>query len=144
MGLFDRFSGPSRLPPGRFAPLPEENFLRVVGESHCQPALSKLRRRCAYRADGRPCFPAALVAEPHNQFDPNAVAVVSDAGRVGYLPRDQAQRFAGTLQRLRQLGYDGGSCTGLLNGGDAERLSLGVVLKVSYPEECEDHVLRMR
>lgn len=124
--------------------MPEERFLRVVGESHCQATLSKLRKRCTDGADGRPCFPVALVAEPDNRFDPHAVAVVSDTGRVGYLPRDQAERFAGTLERLQQLGYEGGSCTGLLNGGDAERPSLGVVLRVSYPEECEEHVFHLR
>ena len=59
----------------------------------------------------------------------SAVAVVSETGRVGYLPRDQAQSFGRTLQLLQQLGYKGGSCTGLLNGGDAERPSLGIVLK---------------
>lgn len=144
MGLFDRSVGSARLPRGRFAPLPETDFLRVVGESHCQAELRRLRRRCTAGPDGRPRFPAALVPEPDNPFDPHAVAVHSQTGRVGYLPRDQAQRFTGTMRRLQELGYDGGSCTGLLNGGDAERPSLGVVLAVSYAEDCEDHVFRLR
>lgn len=144
MGLFQRSSRAARLPRGNFAPLPEDNFLGVVGESHCQPALLRLRRRCVPGDDGRPTFPVALVAEPENPHDRHAVAVVSEAGRVGYIARDQAARFSGTMALLRELGYDGGSCTGILNGGDAERPSIGVVLAVSYPEDCEDYLDRLR
>jgi hypothetical protein len=140
MGFLDRFRSTARLPAGRFAPLPEDNFVRVVGESHCQPVLAKLRGRCVPGADGRPSFPVALVPERDNPYDPHAVAVVSGLGRVGYLPRDDARRYGPTLQALRDAGYDGGSCTGLLNGGEPGKPSLGVVLCVAYPEICEEQL----
>src|SRR6266550_1417904 len=37
---------------------------------------------------------AALVPEPTNRHDPNAVAVICQGERVGYLPRQDAVRYA--------------------------------------------------
>ncbi|WP_414641203.1 HIRAN domain-containing protein [Baekduia sp.] len=140
MGLFNRSPAHARLPRGRFAPLPEENFIRVVGESYCQRELTRLRDRCVPGVEGRPSFPVALVPEPDKPYDPQAVAVIAEVGRVGYLPRDDAQRYAPTLRALVDRGFDGASCTGLLNGGETDRPSFGVVLTLSYPEACEQFV----
>lgn len=140
MGFLDRFRTASKSPAGRFAPLPEEGFMRVVGESHCQPALQQMRTRCVPGAEGRPSFSVALVAEPENPYDEHAVAVISEAGRVGYLPREDARRFGPTLRALRQAGYDGGASRALLNGGTRDKPSLGVTLCIAYPEDCELHL----
>jgi hypothetical protein len=153
VGVLDRLLGrttqPSDRPPagapeaersGRFAPLPEDNFVKVVGESHYQEALRALVRHCVPAEDGRPGFPAVLVREPENPFDPNAIAVHGPTGPVGYLPRENAARYSQTFAKLREAGYDGGSCGGLLNGGDREPPNYGVVLTLAYPEVCEMHL----
>lgn len=111
--------------------------MRVVGESHYQAALRRLQRTCVPGAEGRPSFSAALVREPENPYDAHAVAVMSAMGHVGYLPRDDARRYGPTLLELHRVGYDGGSCRALLNGGKRDRPSFGVTLCVSYPEDCE-------
>jgi hypothetical protein len=128
------------LPQGRFAELPAEGFMRVAGESHCQSVLAQLQRRCVPGPEGRPSFPVALVPEPTNPYDQHAVAVISDVGRVGYLPREDARRYGASLRALLAQGFDGASCVGLLNGGDRDRPNFGVSLCVAYPEDCEIHL----
>lgn len=125
---------------GRFAPLPQDNFMKVVGESHYQDALRSLARQCMPGADGRPSFPAVLIPEPENPFDRHAITVHGPTGQVGYLAREDAVRYAHTFQVLQKAGYDGGSCAGLLNGGERDRPSFGVVLTLAYPEACEVHL----
>ncbi len=114
--------------------------MRVAGESHCQEALSQLRSSCRPGREGRPSFPVALMPEPDNPYDPYAIAVVSAAGRVGYLPREDAPRYAATMRVLLARGYDGASCMALLTGGEPDRPMFGVVLTLAYPETCEEAV----
>lgn len=140
MGFLDLFRKSSRSPAGRFFPLPDEGFMRVAGESHYQSALSQMRRRCVPGAEGRPSFPVTLVLEPDNPYDNHAVAVMSAAGQVGHLPRDDARRYGPTLRALQREGYAGASCRALLNGGKRDRPSFGVTLCVAYPEDCELHL----
>lgn len=145
MGLLDRFRAavaqpsPARLPVGRFAPMPQDGFMRVVGESQYQPVLAQLRGRCVPGAEGRPSFPVALIPEPDNPYDEHAIAVISEFGHVGYLPREDAERYSLTMRFLRRDGYDGGTCSALLNGGSRDRPSFGVTLCVGYPRDCETH-----
>lgn len=126
----------------RLVPLPEDDFLKVVGESHYQSALVALARVCVDESDGRPAFRAELLAEPENPFDSSAIAVHGPTGQLGYLARDNASRFARAFKLIHAAGYSGASCTGLLNGGDIERPSYGVVLRLAYPETCEGHLIR--
>jgi len=140
MGLLDLFRRSINAPRGRFFPLPDDGFMRVVGESHYQSALSQMRRRCVPGAEGRPSFPVTLVLEPDNPYDDHAVAVMSAAGQVGHLPRDDARRYGPTLLALQRTGYDGASCHALLNGGTRARPNFGVTLCVAYPEDCELHL----
>ena len=140
MRLLSRFRSSAQLPPGRFVQVPADGFMRVVGESHYQSALARLSRRCVPGVEGRPSFPVALIPEPDNPYDEHAVAVVSDEGRVGYLPKEDARRYGPSLRAVRARGYDGISCMGLLNGGEPDRPNFGVTLCVSYPRDCEVHV----
>jgi hypothetical protein len=137
MGLLDRFRRPPRLSSARSYALPGDGFMRVVGESHYQATLRRLRRSCRPGAEGRPSFPVTLTREPDNPHDEHAVAVMSAFGRIGYLPRDDARRYGPTLQVLQREGYAGASCRALLNGGASDRPSFGVTLCVAYPEDCE-------
>lgn len=140
MGFLDLLRRASKSSPGRFCPLPEDGFMSVVGESHYQPALRRLRGTCRPGAEGRPSFPVTLVREPNNPYDEHAVAVMSAVGCVGYLPREDARRYGPTLQALQRDGYTGASCRALLNGGKRDRPSFGVTLCVAYPEDCELHL----
>lgn len=75
----------------------------VVGESHCQDALSAI---CGgHNREGHEMeVVAQLVPEPRNRFDPNAVMVMIDGHKVGYLMRDDAPRY---LRALEAVNCDG-------------------------------------
>lgn len=47
---------------------------------------------------------AMLLAEPLNKFDPNAVAVVINTKRVGYIPKEDAKGLSPQLQAMAQNG----------------------------------------
>ncbi len=49
---------------------------------------------------------ASLVPEPHNEYDPLAVAVVIRGQTVGHLPRDAAARYQPTLLAATKAGRD--------------------------------------
>ncbi len=85
--------------------LPDDGFLAVVGESHCQDALEATREVCTHEFEGRPAFTAALVPEPDNPYDENAVAVWGPRGRLGYLSRDDARSVhaARTAERVARI-----------------------------------------
>jgi hypothetical protein len=80
----------------------------VAGESHYQEAISECVAAGSVEitSDSR-CsseFNVRLVREPDNQYDANAVAVTSLAGRtLGYLPRAVAGEYAPVLDRITGL-----------------------------------------
>ena len=57
---------------------------------------------------------AALVPEPDNAFDSNAVMVFIGEQKIGYLPRKQAEQY--NMARVRH-GVDLVSCAALIVGG---------------------------
>jgi hypothetical protein len=113
-----------------------EDRLRVTGAPHYQDALAAAsgpKRRGG--VEDRRAF--ALVAEPQNPHDPHAVAVHLDGGeRVGYLPREEAQRYARLLDAVAARGRRPVT-DGVVLGGDADRDTLFVVwLHVQDPFEA--------
>lgn len=97
-------------------------FLGVSGESHYQDALRAAKQS---KAETDPTFEATLVAEPSNEFDPNAVAVIiAPFGKVGYVPKAAAERFRKIVSAASQPVY----CQAKLCGGTSEKPSIGVVL----------------
>lgn len=145
MGLLERIFGGTQARDAvrsdhRLLALPDDDHMSVVGESFYQDALRALAARCTSGTDGQPSFEAVLVAEPDNPYDANAIAVHGPTGKVGHLSRETAERYAESFELLRNAGYDGGSCIGLLNGGDPDRPNYGVVLKLAYPETCEERL----
>lgn len=60
----------------------------VVGESHYQPALRKLKA-----SKTEPFFSAQLIPEDANPYDRNAVRVDIDGQTVGYLPKEDAREW---------------------------------------------------
>jgi hypothetical protein len=122
----------------------------VVGESYRQGTLERLSRsatgpepyleelkgraRSYARKPGRLWFRAALMREPTNEHDPNAVAVhASGIGLVGYLDRQTALDYAPVFDELAKQGVSSGACPAMLTGGE-RGMSWGVVLCLSSPE----------
>jgi hypothetical protein len=134
-----------RRPPAGFTlsllELPDTSFCAVKGESHYQEALGATRGHCSGVFEGQPAFVAALVPEPENPYDPNAVAVYSPAGKLGYLPRERAPEYREVFDQLTRLGYHGAGCAAHLTGGDGGR-SYGVVLRLARASACLEVVVR--
>jgi hypothetical protein len=121
----------------------------VVGESHRQDALARValaatgpepyldelkgRARSLARREGR-WFRAALLREPGNACDENAIAVhTTGVGLVGYLDRQTALDYAPVFEELARQGYSVGACPAVLTGGGNGK-SWGVVLCMSSPD----------
>ena len=64
-------------------------------------------------------FRAALMLEPNNPVDANAIAVYADGvGLVGYLNRDDAIDCAPIFPEVHKHGCNVGSCPAFLIGGE--------------------------
>jgi hypothetical protein len=87
----------------------------VVGESNYQDALSRL---CGGPTEDGVNFEctARLICEPHNPYDPNAVAVRIGGETIAYLSRGAALAYQ---KRMRQLGLRDRevSCRAIVVGG---------------------------
>jgi len=75
----------------------------IVGESFCQEALAKLCGGHNREGHELEVF-AALIPEPGNPYDPNAVQVQIAGMAVGYLSKDDAPRY---LAALMEAGLSG-------------------------------------
>lgn len=87
--------------------------MEVVGESNYQGALIAIcgkHTRTGYDGEHQ----ATLILEPSNAYDPNAVMVMIDGRRVGYLAREQAKRVGGYM---RAAGLDRAICDARVQGG---------------------------
>jgi hypothetical protein len=135
MGLFKKYASKKSVEVSCLE-LCGDGHCAVVGESHYQEALKATSRICTAGDEGRPTFTAVLVAEPHNQYDLNAIAIYSPAGQVGYLSRDDAVDYKEVLAEVRERGYQAGACRAHLVGGTTDKPSFGVVLCLADPEDC--------
>ena len=77
----------------------------VVGESHYGAAIRELLGNDFEPDGGEVTVVAELLPEPGNQHDRNAVAVRVGGRPVGYLPREEAARYAPVLSRLAAEGF---------------------------------------
>lgn len=92
-------------------------LLKVVGESHYQPALKAMRRR-----DGD-ITAVVLHREPDNPFDRNAVRVCDHVTgeTVGYLKKHTAKQFGEAVTALA-----GKTCPAELTGGSRRARTIGI------------------
>jgi hypothetical protein len=115
----------------------DDEIVRTVGVSHYQGAL----RRIAGAAGAGPVrreVDAALVPEPTNPHDPNAVRVEIDGELVGYLSREDAVRYGPAVQRLREHGRLLVSSAVISGRGEgSETPNLGLFLSLPSPTEAE-------
>jgi hypothetical protein len=106
--------------------------LQVVGESYCQSALRALGGAQRLRGENV-LFTAALVPDPGNAYDPNALEVhIHGGSRIGYLGRDDAKEFHEVARALRDRRV-AGLCRAKLIGGTPGKPSLGAVLDLPDP-----------
>lgn len=121
--------------------------LSIVGEKYRQDVLEQVARTATgpepYLPElkgrafavgeekGRLWFRAAILREPDNEYDKNAVAVhAAGCGLVGYLDRQTALGYRPVFDELERQGCSVGACPAVLVGGDA----WGVLLCLSPPE----------
>jgi hypothetical protein len=116
--------------------LSQEGYCAVVGESYYQDSLRATGELCTPGPEGRPTFTAILAAEPENIYDANAIAIYSPRGKLGHLSREDAVAYRPVFDEFGRLGYSGASCQAYLTGGQPDKPSFGVVLRLSAPEEC--------
>jgi hypothetical protein len=106
----------------------------VVGESHRQAALHALDAGRLRRGE-QVTFTAALIPEPDNPVDPNAVRVDIQGGKqVGYLSRDDAAMYRPVFDVLA-VRHVIGIARAKLIGGQVDKPSIGVVLDLHPPTE---------
>lgn len=116
----------------------------IVGESHYQDILSAA---CGGRCeDGyEKVVPIALIPDPGNAYDRNAIRVVLAGHTVGHLSRDDAESYQ---KELADYGLTGQTvwCHGMIvggwerpsSGGKADTGSFGVMLDIDMPLEIRD------
>ena len=137
MGLFSKKPKPSAQRDPIDVILPGGDVVDVVGESHYQAALESLvGGRCE---EGWNCERwAHLVLEPDNPWDRDAVAVVIEGQKVGYLGRDDASEYAHLLRQLMQKDNAGAVCLANIRGGwqrgHDDYGHFGVKLALARPE----------
>ena len=106
--------------------------VQVVGESYCQAALKAFGGDRRLR-DEHVIFTAALVPDPKNEYDPDAIKLyISGGARVGYLSREDAAEYrevAKALLSRKAIGL----CRARLIGGTAAKPSIGVALDLADP-----------
>lgn len=100
----------------------------VVGESHYQAALRKLRNSRHMATDND--FIADIVAEPENAHDQTACAVYIEGFKVGYLPRDAAADFHQQIADMGVTGLWRFETKAKLSGGWGDRPMIGVLLSL--------------
>jgi hypothetical protein len=114
-----------------------DELIRVVGTSHYQDALLELAPREADE-EIRVQAIAALVPEPDNPHDPNAIAVHIDDRLVGYLSREENARWRDVVAGNEIAGE-------AMIGGRGGTTGLGVFLRLPTPTEARAQVgLRKR
>ncbi|MEG1625129.1 HIRAN domain-containing protein [Pseudomonas sp.] len=103
----------------------------VVGESHYQPALRKLRNSRHMATDND--FLADIVAEPGNPYDKTACAIYIEGAKVGYLPRSAAADFFQQVSDMGVTGHWRFQTKAKLTGGWGDRPMVGVLLSLPKP-----------
>lgn len=107
MGLFSKRSTAAPVQVDLYAITENERCdYDIVGESRCRDHLMSIIRRSSAedREAGEITTIAQFVPEPHNEFDPNAIAVWIGDGRVGYIPRNETPEFHALIARAAESG----------------------------------------
>lgn len=109
-----------------------DSLIRAVGTSHYQDALLELSGRAGEEAIRAEKI-AALVPEPDNEYDPNAIAVHIDGRLVGYLAREENVRWL-DIANSAAIGAEA------MIAGKEGAGPLGVFLRLPTPTEARAQV----
>jgi hypothetical protein len=115
--------------------------VEVVGESRYRSAIEAAAGK---RADGHfTIVDAALVWEPENRYDPNAIAVVIGGRTCGYFPRDKAAAYRPAFAMLAErglVGYARGEVRGGWRMDDGSWADFGIRIRLARPAELLAHI----
>lgn len=109
-----------------------DELVRVVGTSHYQDPLVALSGRQADEQI-RVEKVAALVPEPDNPHDPNAIAIHIEGRVVGYLAREENSRWRDVVA-MAEIGAEA------MIAGKQGTTGLGVFLRLPTPTEARAQV----
>jgi HIRAN domain len=107
-----------------------DGFTRgIVGESHRQSALRDLDGGRLQRGE-QVNFIVALIPEPENTYDKNAIRVeIQGGGQIGYLSRDDASEYHDVFRWLAERNVVGVARAKLI-GGVVGKPSIGVMIDI--------------
>lgn len=116
MGLMSKLLGRDEVQRVSAVILPGGRSVEVKGEAQYQDALSAI---CGGKChDGhQKRVTAALLPEPSNKYDRNAVQVYVDDRLVGYINRDDAVHYSPVLQQMVKKVGATGACDAVIVGG---------------------------
>jgi hypothetical protein len=114
-------------------------FVAAVGEASYQSALREIvKQHGGPKSDGVKIeVHVALVPEPKNKHDPNAVSVQMEGKKVAYLSRDDALDYQDVIEHLAKRKRIG-ACRAVIIGGARDKPSYGVFLDLAEADECLD------
>jgi hypothetical protein len=137
VGFLDRRRGRSVRRTLHAVELPEGDVVAIVGEASYQPAIVKACGSTTWERVRCEIPEIAVVPEPDNEYDANAVAIFIGGEKVGYLSRGDALDYRSAMDALRERGYDAGICHGWIagRGPDGDTKNLGVFLCLADSEE---------
>jgi len=113
--------------------------IEVRGESQYQDALVKVLGKKP-KKNVRVAKQAALIPEPKNEHDSNAVMVYVEGRLVGYLASEEAKRYAGCFQYCHE-NKRALACQATIYGGGKEKPSLGVWIDLPTPAKLMKHLV---
>ena len=100
MAMFSRPKAPAGAQTAHVLGGPGWNDVEVAGESHHRQAIAQLFHSWGLAEGGITMRTAALIPEPTNRYDKNAVMVVVDGSLVGYVPAEDAPRIKAQCARV--------------------------------------------
>lgn len=124
--------------PGQPLDLSSGSFdVHIVGEGRRQPQIRRVARAAERNKRGYLEFTAILRREPHNRYDPNAIAVYGPDGRtqLGYISAEDAEFWADAVSSIEAQGQVI-TCRAIIIGEN--KPNFGVVLDLDVERlECE-------
>ncbi len=127
-------------PASQMVRLSADGRVSVVGESNYQPAIRAAanERTTTDLADAIHCT-AAVMPEPTNPWDPNAVRIDVGGQTVGYLAREVAATYQPALLELQRQAQVGWCPARIMGGGERTYgvfLHLGAPARLSLANSC--------
>jgi hypothetical protein len=117
-----------------------DQLVAAVGEASYQDALCRICGSTSWERVRFDCM-AALLPEPENSYDPNALRVFADCRgtylHVGYLSRSDAVDYKPVVRKAAERGYTI-TCRAHIAGREegSETPNLGIFLDLPTPQSC--------